>query len=67
MKTHVGHGIEPLAGGRIDLGKVAWFQTGEEVFFDVADGIFHAPLFLRLPRGSNSYLGNQSGYVGGQR
>src|SRR5208283_4846915 len=32
-----------------DQGKVAELQTGQEVFFDVANGIFHAALFVGLP------------------
>ena len=45
---HVGHAVQPLAGGGVDQGEVAQFQAGQEVLFDVPDGVLHAALFMGL-------------------
>ena len=49
MEADVGHGVQPLPDGRVDQGKVAEFQTGQEVLFDVADGVLHASLLWGCP------------------
>ena len=48
MDSHVGHGVKPLAGGRVDQTEVSQFQTGQEILFDVADSIFYAAFFVGL-------------------
>jgi hypothetical protein len=47
MDTGVGDLIHPVAHGGVKRGQRAWkFQAGQEVPFDVADGIFHAAFFV---------------------
>src|SRR5437899_5891015 len=49
VDAHIGDGVEPEACGGVDRAKVAELEPVEEVLFDVANGVFHAPFFMRLP------------------
>ena len=46
VDAHVGDGVEPLAGGRIEVAEVGDFEAGEEIFLDVADAGFDAALLV---------------------
>ena len=46
VDAHVGDGIEPLAGGRVEVAEVGDFEAGEEVFLDIADAGFDAALLV---------------------
>ena len=48
VQADVGHGVQPLPAGGIEVGKVAQLQAGQEVLLDVADGVFHAAFFVGL-------------------
>ena len=48
VAAQIGHVVEPLPSGWVEQRKVEDFQTGEEVFLDVAHGIFNAAFFMRL-------------------
>ena len=49
MDAHVGDGFQPPPGGGIHRAKAGGdFQSGEEVFLHVADGVFHPAFFVGL-------------------
>ena len=48
MHAHVGHFVQPAAGGGIDGLQAGELQAGQEVLLDIMHGFFHAPFFMRL-------------------
>ena len=44
--AHVGHRLQPGAYGRAERCKIRDLETCEEVFFDIADRVFHPALFV---------------------
>ena len=48
MDTDIGNGFQPRLRGGIEGHEWGEIEPGEEVFFDIADRVFHAPLFMGL-------------------
>ena len=69
VEAHVGHGVEPLAGGRIEVTEVGDLEAGEEVFLHVAHAGFDAALLVTgadVARGDlETHNGGRSRHSGG--
>ena len=50
VDPHVGDGVQPQAGRRVDGSKLLGVQAGEEVAFHVADGALHPAFSLGMMR-----------------
>lgn len=55
VQANIGHRVQPLAGGRVDQCEVVQFQAGQKILLDVADGVFHAALLVRLAHATGGY------------
>ena len=48
VDAHIGHGVEPLDGGRVQGIKVGDLQARQKILFDIADAVFNPALFIAL-------------------
>ena len=54
MHAHIGNGVQPEPGGRVDSGQPGEVQAIEETFFDVPHIVFDASLFMGGPHVARS-------------